>query len=380
VGAAVVACAWLTAAIGCGSDQPDDHDAPELAPAGNAAAQAIDAGTSPASSMTSDGGRSASGAPAAAGMSGSDAATGAADAATTYPPLEFTQIGAPAVIARGYSLSEGPLWDHCAQRLLFVDVDKSSLFQLQAGIVSTLSTDTGCANGLAFDLHGVLLMAQMGCDKPGKVSRRDRSGTVTLILDKGPMGAAMHTPDDIVVRSDGTIYFTDGDFTHAKHTQSSSVKTTSLPIYRIAPDGSLVQEAEIIGPNGIDLSLDEKTLYVASYFNNQVLRFDVAPDGSLKAATAFVSDATEADSFCLDVQGNMYVGTKQGLLVVGADGTKLGTIPLKSFEATRSVTSCDFGGSDGKTLYVTARSTLAKIEGMPIPGRTWLVNEPLACP
>jgi gluconolactonase len=83
---------------------------------------------------------------------------------------------------------------------------------------------------------------------------------------------------------------------------------------------------------------------------------------------------------CIDVQGNVYLGSSGGLIVIRPDGTKLGTIALKSFGSTRGVTSCDFGGPDGTTLYVTAWSTLSKIEGMPIPGQTWTINRQIACP
>jgi gluconolactonase len=93
-----------------------------------------------------------------------------------------------------------------------------------------------------------------------------------------------------------------------------------------------------------------------------------------------VTAVSSPDSLCVDVQGNVYIGTSQGLLVVRPDGTKLGTIPLKSFGTTKAVTSCDFGNADGKTLYVSAWSTLSRIDAMPIPGNTWATNEQIVCP
>jgi gluconolactonase len=307
----------------------------------------------------------------------SDGGTAGSDA-TQYPELDFATIGAPEVVADTFSLAESPNWDHCTNSLLFVDVDRAVIHQLTDGQVGLFMENSGCANGLAFDGNGDLLMAQMGCGLGGSVSRRDRAGNVTVLADRGAMGAALHTPDDLAVRSDGTIYFTDGDFPHATYPLNITSLFTQLPIYRIAPDGTVFNEAKTTGPNGIELAPDEKTLYVSSYFGNQLLKFAVADDGSLQAAGSLVTGALSADSLCLDVQGNVYLGVSTGLLVVRPDGTKLGTIPMQTSKG--GPTSCGFGGPDGKTLYVTAWTTLYKIENMPIPGLGWSIYEKFPCP
>jgi gluconolactonase len=297
---------------------------------------------------------------------------------TEYPELNFATIGTPEPISDSFSLAESPNWDHCTNSLLFVDVDRAVIHQLKDDQVGVFMENSGCANGIAFDGNGDLLMAQMGCGRGGSVSRRDRAGNVTVLADRGAMGAALHTPDDLAVRSDGTIYFTDGDFPHATYPLNITSLFTQLPIYRIAPDGTVFNEAKTTGPNGIELSPDEKTLYVSSYFGNQLLKFAVADDGSLQAAGSLVTGAASADSLCLDVQGNVYLGVSTGLLVVRPDGTKLGTIAMQTSKG--GPTSCGFGGSDGKTLYVTAWTTLYKIEAMPIPGLGWSIYEKFPCP
>jgi gluconolactonase len=130
------------------------------------------------------------------------------------------------------------------------------------------------------------------------------------------------------------------------------------------------------GPNGINLSPDEKTLYVAYTGASQVAKFDVAADGALSNKKTFAS-ASIADSMCVDAGGNVYVGTSSGLEVVNPSGQVLGTISA----AGQIVTNCAFGGADQKTLYITSRSSstlvgtptmgassIYKVDNMPVPG------------
>ena len=282
------------------------------------------------------------------------------------------------MISAAFSLAESPNWDHCTQSLLFVDVDSATIHQLKDGEISTFVEDSGCTNGMTFDEHGDLLLAQMGCGPSGRVSRRDRMGNLTVLAERGAMNAALHTPDDLARRSDGTIYFTDGDFPHAAHALVLSSLVAPLPIYRIDPEGTVFNVGMTTGPNGIELSADEKTLYVSSYFGGQLLKYRVADDGSLSPDGALVTGVVYPDSLCLDVQGNVYLGVATGLLVIRPDGTKLGTIPMTTVRG--GPTSCGFGGADGTTLYVTDWTTLFEIDDMPIPGLDWSTYEKFPCP
>ena len=327
-----------------------------------------------------NGGSSSSGGTGVGGAMGDGGGAGAAGTvgaggAASYPMLTPGAIGTPARIAGGYSLAESPLWDRCNHRLLFSDAAAGTggiIYALGAdGKVTSFMTNTGKANGLAFDLDGSLLMAQMGAKH---IARRDKTGMVT-VLD--PPGPALHTPDDLIVRSDGTIYFTDGDFCPVGNLLGFG---TVLPIYSFKPgDSKLVNQGSVGGPNGIELSPDEKTMYVNAFGEGNVWSFTVGADGKLtKSARAFATGLSKPDSLCLDAAGNLYVAVTSGVQVFRPDGTKVKLIPITSTGSScilPGVTNCTFGGDDGKTLYITNWTSLYKVEGMPIPGLDWVINE-----
>ena len=307
-------------------------------------------------------------------VQGSGGATGGSvdisDASTTfggYPLLEAGQIGAPVMISDAFMLAESPLWDPCNHQLLFTDVTASTINALGAdGQISVYASNTNNANGIAWDIDGSLILAQMG-GSPGHIARMDSSKNIQTLEPAG--SPTLHTPDDTIVRSDGTIYFTDGDFYPIGNILGFS---SVLPIYMLKPGGaSLVNVGSVSGPNGIEFSPDEKTLYVSAYGGGTVASFAVAADGSLTPGSAAASGLTHPDSLCLDAAGNLYVGVSTGLQVLRPDGAPITLIPISSSSGT---TSCGFGGDDGKTLYISAWTTLWKVEGMPIPGQDWLVN------
>jgi gluconolactonase len=323
--------------------------------------------------------------PIDAGVTGSDAADGGepglpdpatpaavGGAASAYPILDQAMFGRPVDLGLrltpALALAEGPLWDPCSHQLLFSDVEASLIYALGADLgtgaaIEIFAADTGNANGLAWDIDGSLILAQMG--RSGHLGRLDRSGVISMIEPLG--GPALHTPDDVTVRSDGTIYFSDGEFQPI-----GSLTYGALPIYSLAPNGNvLVNGGSVRGPNGIEFSPDEKTLYVAAYFEGSVVKFAVAPDGTLTKGDAFARGLSYPDSLCLDAAGNMYVAVKTGLQVLRADGTKVTLLDATSSSGT---TNCAFGGDDGKTLYITAWTKIYKLENMPIPGLDWQVN------
>jgi sugar lactone lactonase YvrE len=179
-------------------------------------------------------------------------------------------------------------------------------------------------------------------------------------------GQEINTPDDITSRSDGVLYFTDPTFASG----SQGFPTLDLPlsgaqgVYRLTTDGALhLEDSTADGPNGVNLSPDEKTLYVSYTLTGQVAKFDVAADGSLSQKTTFATGATIADSMCVDSGGNVYVGTLSGLAVYDPSGAHLGTISVGGLV----VTNCAFGGADQKTLFITAR-TQATLSGAPPMG------------
>jgi gluconolactonase len=284
--------------------------------------------------------------------------------------LDASKIGTPMAISSAFTLAEGPLWDRCNHRLLFADVQGGGGGGVinaldSSGQVTVFMMNTGNTNGFAFDIDGSLILAQMG-GNPGHIARRDAAGTVKVI---DPAGApAFHTPDDVIVRSDGTIYFSDGSFPPI-----GPLNLGQLPVLGIKPGSTgLINGGTVGGPNGIELSPDEMTLYVDAYFEGSVYKFAVAADGSLTKGAALASGLANPDSLCLDAAGNLYVGVTSGLQVFRPDGSMVTTIPVTGVQAT---TNCTFGGDDGKTLYITAWTTLLKVDNMPIPGLDWTVNQ-----
>ncbi len=301
---------------------------------------------------------------------------GAGAGPVTYPMLDGAMIGSPAELSTGVTLTlaEGPVWDPCTHKMLFVDVQGAG----NTGVIYAMGADdqasvlkmgTSNTNGIAWDrTDGSLVLAQMG-GAPGHVARMDRSGTITVIPTTG---GTLHTPDDVIVRSDGTIYFTDGDFPPI-----GGIDLGQLPVYAIkAGTTALLNGGTVQGPNGIQLSPDEKTLYVDEYFGGNVIKFTVADDGTLTKGSAVASGLASPDSLCIDAAGNLYVGVSTGLQVLRPDGSMVKLIPVSGVQG---VTNCGFGGDDGKTLYITAWTKVLKVTGMPIPGLEWTMNQSLTC-
>ena len=326
-------------------------------------------GTSGGGSGGMAGGEPAAGTDGSAGSDGGDGGNGSTDP-VSYPTLDANVIGAPMMITTGFTLAESPLWDHCGKQLLFVDVQGGTgsrgaiLTMSPAGMGGVLLDGTNNTNGIAFDIDGSIIMSVMG--DGGHLARRDKAGTVTNIEPAG--GPNLHTPDDVTVRADGTIYFSDGDFYPIGNLLGS---TSLLPVFILKPGATALENAGTVsGPNGIELAPGEKTLYVSAYGAGVVQKFAVADDGSLTKGDPLISGLDKNDSMCVDAAGNVYIGVSTGLQVVRPDGMKVKLIPIPS-----ATTSCGFGGDDGKTLYITSWTTLYKVDAMPIPGNDWVVNK-----
>jgi gluconolactonase len=388
------ATAVLALLLGCAADdKPDDTSTDGhtmMAATGGAMAHAGAGGSAPGASGTGSGGASLpsghkdagtaldpddedDGAVVADGGFGKDAEV-VMPQPVDWPPLAEAQIGEPVLISDAFSLAEGALWDPCLGALLFTDADTAVIHKLvPPDQISDFRTDSNYANGINFDPQGRLLIAEMGANtSSGRITRVDRTGALEVVVDKGPGGIALHTTDDLIARSDGTIYFTDPVFPHGP---SAGVELfAALPIYRLTPQGEVIEESTTRGPNGIVLSPDEKHLYVSSFFGDQVFVFDVAEDGALSGKTPLITGVDQSDSMCIDAAGNLYVGMNLGVGVFRPDGTAVTTIPIGV-----DVTNCGFGGDDGKTLYITAWTSLYRVDAMPIPGLDWQVSQRMRC-
>jgi len=303
-----------------------------------------------------------------------EAGQSAPEASAPRPVLQASDFGPVELVASGFLLAEGPLWDPCHGVLLFTDVDTATIHRLTPpSEVDTYRSRSNYANGLAFDREGRIVAAEMGTFG-GQIGRYDGDQHSTLV-DRSPKGGRLNTTDDLVFRSDGLLYFTDPVFPHGPILSVDLLR--ALPVYSFDPRSMRLRvEAEVRGPNGIVLSPDEQTLYVASYFEGRVLRFRVAADGSVSELAPLIEGLAQPDSMCVDVEGNLYVGVRDGLLVVTPEGTPLTLIDVPS---SRGVTNCEFGGENGTTLYITAWSALYQVVGAPRVGLDWQNHRAMKC-
>jgi gluconolactonase len=255
------------------------------------------------------------------------------------------------LIDEGYEFTEGPQWIRADGVLLFSDVRGDTIYELgDEDAIVTFRSPSDRSNGLAVDPEGRLIAAESASRR---VTRTEGDGRVTPIAVRFH-GARLNEPNDIVVRSDGTIYFTDPLFANA-----AQAELDFRGIFRIAPDGSLTAERRgdtTEAPNGLALSPDESRLYVSNYAADLVWVMDVAADGTLSEARTFVNTGDGPDGMAVDDAGNLFVATGSGIEVFAPDGARWGVIPVPRIPA-----NCAFGGEDGRTLFITAREGLYRV-------------------
>lgn len=272
---------------------------------------------------------------------------------------------------------EGVLWLSSQGVLLFsgMDTTVSGTTIVPADVlkitppnpaVSTAVANVG-TNGLAVDFSGTVLGCSQGTTQrvAGVVSIDLTSGTATNLVSTDASGHHFNSPNDLTVRTDGTIYFTDPDYQIAGRANETGVKG----VYRIAPSSHQVTlvNGTFNEPNGIALSPDETVLYVADTAANAIRRFSVAADGSTSNKQNFAS-MTSPDGVAVDCAGNLYwaSNTTPGKVVVfSSTGTQLGTIALG---ASDKPTNVAFGGTDYKTLYVSTSPRQIYSATLNIPG------------
>ena len=284
---------------------------------------------------------------------------------TQYPTPVLT--GTPKLVYKPSGSSsgtfEGPVWVQASGVLLFSDmtfttpVNPSQILKLTPpSTESSFLQDSG-TNGMAIDSGGTVYACSHKVQ--GIVKLDFAAATLSTVVDNYG-GKKFNSPNDIALRSDGTIYFTDPDFQLGSRTSETGKKG----IYRVSPTAqvSLVDDT-FAEPNGIALSPDESVLYVADYNSNVVRTFAVASDGSTSNRKNFAT-VTAPDGFALDCAGNLYVasGTPGSIQVYSPSGTKLGSVTVAA-----SLSNMAFGGSDGKTLYITAGKALYSLD-MNLPG------------
>ncbi len=264
-------------------------------------------------------------------------------------------------LATGMVFTEGPLW-HPDGYLMFVDIRRSLIFKMTpGGEPEVVRENSGGSNGLTFDLQGRLIM----CEGDGRrVTRMEADGTVTPLVERWE-GKRLNRPNDVVGRSDGSLYFTDPGM----RIDAAERELDFAGIYRIAPDGTsapVITEFEY--PNGLAFSPDGSILYIANTrHSTHIEAYDVMPDGSVSNRRVFAdmsSNETDGvpDGMKVDVEGRVYCTGGGGCWVFDSSGKHLGIIRLPEIPA-----NCAWGGPDNRTMFFTARTSVYSMR-MTTPG------------
>jgi gluconolactonase len=275
-------------------------------------------------------------------------------------------------LAEGFQFTEGPVWVRSGGYLLFSDPNSNVIYKYAAdGKLSVFRTPSGYAgadiadygqpgsNGLTIDKDGRLTINEHG---NRRVTRLDSNGTLTVLADRYE-GKRLNSPNDLVYKSDGALYFTDPPFGLPKFFDDPRKELPYSGVYRVAGGEIRLLTDQLSGPNGIAFSPDEKYLYVGNWDEKKkvVMRYLLRADGGIGAGDVFF-DMTQApgedaiDGVKVDRQGHLYVSGPGGLWVISSAGKHLGTIV-----APKHVHNMAWGDDDGKTLYLCARSALYRM-------------------
>jgi gluconolactonase len=267
--------------------------------------------------------------------------------------------------------AEGPLWWKEGRYLLFSDIHNDKRMKYEPGKgVSVVREPTNRANGLTRDLQGRLV----ACEHDSRrVTRQELDGSTTVIANSF-QGRRLNRPNDVVVKSDGCIYFTDPWTSPAAPEQWD---LTFSGVYRVTPDlGSMsLLIGDFVLPNGLAFSPDETVLYINDTRRGHIRAFELLPNGTLAKHTDRVvadlrgEEPGVPDGMKVDVEGNVYCGGAGGIWIMDPNGKQLGRIA----HGAPATTNIAFGGDDWKTLYFTSRNHLGsvnvKIPGLPVPAR-----------
>lgn len=277
-------------------------------------------------------------------------------------------------IAAGFQWLEGPVWNRSEGYLLFSDIPANAVYKWQpGGGVSLFFSPSGYtgslpfegkepgSNGLAYDRQGRLVLAQHG-DR--RIVRLEKDRRLTILTDRY-QGKRLNSPNDLVFKSNGDLYFTDPPFGLAQGFDDHNKELRFQGVYRLSKDGRLaLLTKNIKAPNGIAFSPDEKKLYIsnANRMNAVWMVFDVKSDGLIQNgrvlfdATTFAKTRQGApDGMKVDRHGNIFAAGPGGVYVLAPDGAHLGTIDLQA--PTGNVA----WGQDGSALFIASNQSIYRI-------------------
>lgn len=268
-------------------------------------------------------------------------------------------------IASGFQFTEGPLW--YKDSLLFSDIPANRIYQLWPGgriavfleksgfsreDTSQLSDMIG-SNALAIDKEGMIIICQHG---DHAISRLDIGSKTTYILTDSYNGRLYNSPNDVVVKSDESIYFTDPPYGLKEQVLHPDVFQEKAGVYRYHKGTTTLLCSNLRYPNGICFSPDERFLYVGSNHPEEPLlyRHSLSQNGDITGSQVLLKQ--NADGIKTDREGRLFLATGDGILILSPGGERLALIPIPE-----SPSNMAWGGMKKNELYITARSSIYRI-------------------
>jgi gluconolactonase len=275
-------------------------------------------------------------------------------------------------LAEGFSFTEGPIWFE-AGYLLFSDIPQNEIHKWTPdGKVTLFRKPSGYdlndappgafigSNGLTIDQQGRLIICEHGNHR---VTRLEKDGALTVLADKYE-GKRLNSPNDVVQKSNGDFYFTDPPYGLPKLDEDPKKELDFNGVYRLSNGKLHLLYKELLRPNGLAFSPDEKYMYLNNSEPERkiCMRFEVRPDGGLAKGEVFFDITRDQslgvpDGMKIDKEGNVYSTGPSGVWIFTSEGKHLGTIKPPEVPA-----NIHWGGADARTLFMTARTGLYRIK------------------
>ena len=260
-------------------------------------------------------------------------------------------------VASGFGFTEGPVW--CGDYLLFSDIPRNRIIRLDllsdGPEVTTFRRPSGNSNGLTLDRSGRLIVCE---STTRRLTRTEIDGSITVLAERYD-GKRLNSPNDVVVRIDGTVYFSDPFYLSGNPPPPEELGFKGF--FSVTPDGELHLLADdYIFPNGLAFSPDESILYVNDTRNSHIRAYDVKEDGSIGNERILIEMKGEEpgapDGMKVDIEGNIYCTGPGGIWIISPEGNQLGILNFPEIPANLC-----WGDKDWKTLYVTARTSVYRV-------------------